>query len=140
MRYCFLIFFGFLLYACNRRPDDNQTKLNEEYLDQQIADRIAILSKDSTFYTELDTIRKNVTNLQLLTIDIENINAAIIKSNQYFTESSLRYNVDTSGLVMLYKGVPAYDMINLIKKNYLGLLNKIIIKQNKNGALMYTAQ
>jgi len=140
MRYCFLIFSMILLFACNRRRDDNQTKLNEEYLDKQIADRVAILSKDSLFSQEIDTIRKNVSNLQLLTIDIENINAAITKSNQYFTESSLRYGVDTSGLVMLFKGVPVYGMINIIKKNQLSLLNKIILKQNKNGILMYTAQ
>jgi hypothetical protein len=140
MRYCFLIFFGILLFACNRRKDDDQTKLNEEYLDKEIAARISILSKDSVFSNEIDTIRKNITNLQLLTIDIENINAAIIKSNQYFVESSLRYGVDTSGFAMLFKGVPVYDMVNIIKKNELSLLNKIIIKQNKNGGLMFTAQ
>lgn len=140
MRYCFLIFFGILFFACNRRKDDDQTKLNEEYLDKEISARISILSKDSVFSRELDTIRKSITNLQLLTIDIENINAAIIKSNQYFTESSLRYGVDTSGLVMLFKGVPVYDMVNIIKKNELSLLNKIIIKQNKSGGLMFTAQ
>jgi hypothetical protein len=139
MRFIFYIPFLFFLLSCGR-THPNENKINNDYLDKQIADRTKILSHDSVFAPELSEINKNVTNLCLLTIDIENIKASINKSNQYFYEASKQYGVDTSGFVYLFKGVPACDIIPIIKKNHLNLLNKIIIRQNKNGDLMYTAQ
>jgi hypothetical protein len=140
MRYCFLIFFGALLLSCNRRKDDDQTKLNLEYLEKEIADRELLLKKDSAFSFRVDSIQTDVFRLQMLTIDVENLQAAIIRSNKYFSQASSRFGVDTSGFVMMYRGVPLHDMLSMIKKNHLNLLNKIIIKENKNGRLMYTAQ
>lgn len=129
---------AFVLFGC--RHDSNETQLNLDYLDKEISNRVGVLSKDSLFSNELNTINKDVDNLKYLTLDIENINASIIKSNRYFYEVSKLYNVDTSGFVVLYKGVPLYEIVNMIKKNHLSLLNKIIIQRNKNGSLMYTAQ
>ena len=140
MRTVLLPFFILILFSCGRRNDPNETKLNLEYLDKEINERTLVLSKDSSFSKELNTIRKNVDNLKYLTIDIENINASINKSNEYFKEASKRYGVDTSGFVVLYKGIPLQDIVNMIKKNHLNLLNKIIILRNVNGELMFTAQ
>lgn len=128
------------LFSCGRRRDDNQTKLNHEYLDKEIADRALVLSQDTSFAKELDVIRKNVQNLEYLTIDIENINASIVKSNRYFKEAPKYYAIDTAGFVLLYKGDPLQDVVTIIKKNHLNLLNKIILERNRNGDLMYTAQ
>lgn len=136
----FLFFSVLTLFSCGRRNDPNETKLNLEYLDKEINERALVLSKDTSFSEELNVIRKEVDNLKWLTVDIENINASIVKSNQYFTSASKKYGVDTSGFIMLYKGVPLQDIVNFIKKNHLNLLNKIIIERNKNGNLMYTAQ
>ena len=127
------------LFSCGR-SHPNETKLNSEYLDKEIADRELIISKDTAFSAELANITKEVNSLKFLTADVENLRAAINKSNQYFGEASLKYKVDTSGFVKLYKGVPLIDIVNIIKKNHLNLLNKIIISRNKNGELMYTAQ
>lgn len=140
MRSVLFFFCVFILFSCNRRNDPNESKLNIEYLDKEIEERGLVLSKDTAFSEELNAIRKEVDNLKYLTIDIENINASIIKSNQYFKEASKRYGVDTSGFVILYKGVPLHDIVNMIKKNHLNLLNKIIIQRNANGGLMFTAQ
>ncbi|MBK7668103.1 MAG: hypothetical protein IPJ32_12665 [Sphingobacteriaceae bacterium] len=140
MRALILLFIAITLFSCGRRHDPNETKLNLEYLDKEINERTLVLSKDTSFSSELNTIRKEVDNLKWLTVDIENINASIVKSNQYFTEASKKYNVDTAGFIILYKGVPLQDIVNFIKKNHLNLLNKIIIERNKNGDLMYTAQ
>ena len=135
-----LIFLGCLsLFSCGHR-DDNQTQLNLEYLDKEIAARNELLGKDTSFSDDLNLINKDVENLRLFTIDIENINASIVKSNEYFHEAAIKYSVDTSGFVVLYKGVPAQDIVSIIKKNHLNLLNKIIIKNNVNGELMLTAQ
>ena len=140
MKKLIFLFISFTLFSCGRRRDPNETRLNIEYLDKEINERVLVLSKDTSFSEELNIIRKNVDNLKWLTVDIENINASIVKSNQYFTEASKKYNVDTAGFIMLYKGVPLQDIVNFIKKNHLNLLNKIIIVRNKNGDLMYTAQ
>lgn len=140
MKKLFLIFTSLILFSCGRRNDPNETKLNIEYLDKEIDERVLVLSKDTTFSAELEVIRKDVDRLKYLTIDIENINASIIKSNQYFKEASKKYGVDTSGFVVLYKGVPLHDIVNMIKKNHLNLLNKILIQRNANGELMLTAQ
>lgn len=140
MKKLIFLFIAITLFSCGRRHDPNETKLNIEYLDKEIAERTLVLSKDSSFSSELNIIRKEVDNLKWLTVDIENINASINKSNQYFKEASKKYNVDSSGFIMLYKGVPLQDIVNFIKKNHLNLLNKIIIERNKNGDLMYTAQ
>lgn len=135
-----LIFLGCLsLWSCGRR-DDNQTQLNLEYLDKEIAARNELLGKDTSFSDDLNLINKDVENLRLFTIDIENINASIVKSNEYFHEAAEKYGVDTAGFVVLYKGVPLHDIVSIIKKNHLNLLNKIIIKNNVNGELMFTAQ
>ena len=135
----FFLFIPLVFLSCGR-PDPNETKLNIEHLDKEINERVLILSKDTAFAGELDGIRKKVDNLKFLTIDIENLSASINKSNQYFGEAAKKYGVDTSGFVVLYKGVPLQDIVNIIKKNHLNLLNKIIIIRNKNGSLMYTAQ
>lgn len=135
----FFLFTALVFFGCGR-PDPNETKLNLEYLDKEINERSLILSKDTAFAAELDSIRRCVDNLKFLTIDIENLSASINKSNQYFREAAKQYGVDTSGFVVLYKGVPLQDIVNVIKKNHLNLLNKIIIVRNKNGVLMYTAQ
>jgi hypothetical protein len=140
MRWFLFPFFVLVLFSCGRRNDPNESKLNIEYLDKEIEERALVLSKDTAFFEELNTIRKDVDNLKYLTIDIENINASINKSNQYFKEASKKYGVDTSGFVVLYKGVPLHDIVNMIKKNHLNLLNKIIIQRNVNGELMFTAQ
>lgn len=139
MRAGFILIFCLGLVSCGRR-DDNQTRLNLEYLDKQIAERSAILGKDTSFSGEINTISKDVENLRLFTVDIENINASIVKSNEYFNEAAKKYGVDTSGFVVLYKGVPLQDIVSIIKKNHLNLLNKMIIKNNVNGELMFTAQ
>ena len=135
-----LIFAVLLVLAGCGRTHPNETGINNKYLDKEIADRSALLSKDTGFIPDLNKISKDVTNLTLLTIDIENISASINKSNQYFYETPKYYGVDTSGFFYLYKGVPLCDIVGIIKKNHLNLLNKIIIRQNKNGSLMYTAQ
>jgi hypothetical protein len=140
MRRLILLFLTLTIFSCGRRHDPNETKLNLEYLDKEINERVLVLSKDTSFSEELNVIRKEVDNLKWLTVDIENINASIVKSNQYFTAASKKYSVDTSGFIMLYKGVPLQDIVNFIKKNHLNLLNKIIIERNKSGNLMYTAQ
>ena len=138
MKKIIILCFPFLI-SCGR-PDDNQTKLNHEYLNKEIGERTLVLSKDTTFSEELNTIREDVENLEHLTIDIENINASIVKSNQYFKEAAKRYYIDSAGFVLLYKGDPLQDIVTTIKKNHLNLLNKIILERNKNGSLMYTAQ
>ena len=119
---------------------ENQNQLNNEYLDKEIANRVLVLKTDSFFSKETSEIEKEVENLKSLTIDIENINASLIKSNQYFTSAAKKYGIDTVGFVVLYKGVPLRDIVPIIKKNQLSLLNKIIIKNSLNDSLMLTAQ
>ncbi len=137
MKYLFLILV--VLFSCGRKME-NQNQLNNEYLDKEIASRVLLLKTDSFFSKETSVIEKEVTNLKNLTADIENINASLIKSNQYFRAAAKKYGVDTSDFVVLYKDIPLRDVVPIIKKNHLGLLNKIIIKNNTCDSLMLSAQ
>lgn len=139
MRASVFFFLVLFLFSCGRNHP-NETKLNSDYLDKEITDREIIILQDSSFSEELALLTKEVNNLIYLTADVENLSASINKSNQYFASAAKQYGVDTSGFVVLYKGVPLRDIVNIIKKNHLNLLNKIIISRNKNGELMYTAQ
>jgi hypothetical protein len=135
----FVILFSIVLfYSCG--PRNNEYKINDDHLNKAIEDRATLLGKDSLFASELPLLTKNVNNLLYLTVDIENINASIVKTNQYFTEAPLKYKVDTAGFVKVYKGLPLSEIIATIKRNHLNLLNKILLLRNKDGALMYTAQ
>lgn len=135
-----LFLLGFVLLLSCGRKEENQTQLNLEYLNKEIANRTLLLKNDSVFKNEIPVIEKEIENLKLLTIDIENINASLIKSNQYFQSAAKQYGVDTAGFVLLYKGIPLHDVVPIIKKNQLNLLNKIIIQRNINDSLMLTAQ
>jgi len=92
------------------------------------------------FRNEVPLIEKEIENLKKLTADIENMSASLIKSNEYFNTAAKKYGIDTADFVLLYKGVPLSDVVLMIKKNELSLLNKIIIKNNLNDSLMLTAQ
>ena len=129
-----------LLFLSCGRNHPNETKLNSDYLDKEIVTREGVLRQDTFLAREVQAIKKEVDQLKYLTIDVENMSASINKNNAYFSAAAKYYNVDSSGFVLLYKGVPLYDVINIIKKNHLNLLNKIILKENKNGRFMLTAQ
>ena len=128
-----------LLFSCRNHPH-NEQKINNDYLDKEISGRRIMLSKDADFTNRLDTIEADVNNLLFLTVDIENIDASINKTNQYFTNTPLALGIDTAGFIKLYKGVPLPEIIACIKRNHLSLLNKIIIKRKINGDFLYTAQ
>jgi hypothetical protein len=137
-KYCF-IFLSLGLLSCVN-AGHNEYKANNDYINKEIGERISVLNKDSSFSGSLAELNKSVNNLLYLTIDIENINASIIKSNEFFSEAPAKYKVDTAGFLKIYKGLPLPEIIATIKRNHLNLLNKIIIDRNKDGGLMYTAQ
>jgi hypothetical protein len=138
-RNCCFVFLCLGLLSCGN-AGHNEYKANNDYINKEIEERVSVLSQDSSFAGELAELNKNVNNLLYLTIDIENINASIIKSNEFFSEAPAKYKVDTAGVLKIYKGLPLPEIIATIKRNHLSLLNKIIIDRNKDGGLMYTAQ
>jgi hypothetical protein len=133
--------FLLLLAVCTYKSNDPK---KDEYLDKEIAERFRVLNKgagiNDRMTLETDSISKAVNILLMLTVDIENSDACINKSNAYFEEAAKKYQIEHADFIKLSKDTPLEETIRNIKRNELGLLNKIILREKKNGAEMYTAQ
>ncbi|MGZ3932269.1 MAG: hypothetical protein ACXVPQ_08525 [Bacteroidia bacterium] len=130
-----------LLTGCTYKADDPK---KDEYLDKEIAERFRTLNEGRAVSDPInaitDSISKTINVLLLLTADIENTDACINKSNAYFEAAGKKFQIDNSDFIKLNKATPLEETIRNIKRNELSLLNKIILREKKNGAEMYTAQ
>lgn len=139
MKNCIFLFFIIALLSCQHKQVNNAA--NSEYIDKQIEDRIALLNKNAdSISINVNEITSEIDKLILLSKDVENIDASINQSNKYFEKAQKIYALDSISYFKLYKEMPLDDIVGFIKKNELNLLNKIILKENKNGSLMLTAQ
>lgn len=135
------LIFSALLCACTHRAADPK---KDEYLNHEIAERFKSLNEGRSVNDPMsqitDSISKAVNVLLLLTADIENTDACINKSNAWFESAGKAFGVESTDFIRLNKDTPLEETIRNIKRNELNLLNKLILREKKNGSEMYTAQ
>lgn len=125
----------FALLSCGRNPSKKSDYDN--IIDNEIANRhemIAVLQIDSSkakLCTLFSAIQYEVSNLILLTKDVENADAVIKKVNDYFHVSVLKYKIPDEGFVIVTKTMSLPAIETTIKTNQLNLLDKIIFANLK---------
>lgn len=117
--------------SCGRNP--NVKSDYDNIIDNEIANRYEMLSQsivaDSLIKTKnvsFSIIHEEVSNLILLTKDVENADAVISKVNTYFSEVVKKYNVSNEGFVVIVKTMSLPTIETTIKTNELNLLDKIL--------------
>ena len=139
MKNLIAFFSRIILLSCSRKKANNIA--NTEYINKQIAERITLLnSVNDSLVPDAAKITSEIDKLILLSKDVENIDASINQSNIYFEKAQKEFSLDTISYIKLSKEMELADITGFIKKNELNLLNKIIMKANKGGSLMMTAQ
>jgi hypothetical protein len=131
-----------LLYACSVSENKNR-KINGSF-DKEIGDRIKMLNKDSV---QTDSLKINpneidsvVNSLILLSKDIENIGAAINKSNSYFDTLASQHKFSSFDFIKVQQGMHVDDIATTLKQNELIFFNRILLKNNKSDLLLHSAQ
>ena len=132
----------FFLYSCSNSENKNR-KINGSF-DKEIGNRIKLLNQSDI---QTDSIKVNpnevdsiVNVLIILSKDIENSNAAINKSNTYFSELSKKYQLTTFTFLPLKKGMHVDDVATTLKQNELTFFNLILLHNNRSDLLMHVAQ
>ncbi len=141
LKYYFL-FLAALLFNC--RHSLNTNTANNEYLEQQITERLHVIAQStlqtSSSLPDIKKIAGEIDKLILLSKDVENLKASLNQSNSFFENTAKNYNIESSDFEKLYEGMPLEDITTVIKKNELNLLNKIIFKYYNTSGGMFTAQ
>src|SRR3954471_14677371 len=100
MRFIFIISIGLILFSCSYQGKDYK---KDEYLDKEIALRFKSLTvgaKSGDHHTLMaDSISRAINVLLLLTADIENSEASINKSNNYFSQAALQYGIEKNDFI-----------------------------------------
>ena len=110
MKNLFFFFFLVTLFGCQHKQVNNAA--NSEYIDKQIAERVALLNKNQdSLSINVNKITSEVDKLILLSKDVENIDASINQSNNYFEEAQKNYALDSISYFKLYKEMPLDDIV-----------------------------
>ena len=128
--------------ACNYSENKNK-KLNTT-INKEIENKIKLLNTSGIQTTSLKAnakqIDSNVNSLILLSKDIENISAAINKSNQYYNKLSETYQINNNQFKKIKVGMHADDIETILKENELNFFNLILVKNNRSDLLLNTAK
>jgi hypothetical protein len=128
--------------ACNYSENKNK-KLNTT-INKEIENKIKLLNTSGIQTTSLKAnakqIDSNVNSLILLSKDIENISAAINKSNQYYNKLSETYQINNNQFKKIKVGMHVDDIETILRENELNFFNLILIKNNRSDLLLNTAK
>lgn len=137
------LFFLLALVACGGVNDGNKNQAGDEFVDQEIADRIR---KIGELNKELDTllintqeVDKRVNELVLLSKDVENLGASVFLANSFFAEMAARYAIPQREFKEVNTRMHANDIASMIRQNEMVLLNQVILRSGNEGILLRTA-
>jgi hypothetical protein len=128
--------------ACNYSENKNK-KLNTT-INKEIENKIKLLNtggiQTDSLKANAKQIDSNVNSLILLSKDIENISAAINKSNQYYNKLSETYQINNNQFKKIKVGMHVDDIETILRENELNFFNLILIKNNRSDLLLNTAK
>lgn len=135
------IFFCLVIISCR---DTTQEKEMHAYFNKEIRNRREVLDKLSLQNDSLKintaAIDEEINNYILLSKDIENLSAAVNKSNAYFLNMANSYGINYADFTKLNTGMHINEMALILKQNELNLFNQLIFKRNPSQNTIYTAQ
>lgn len=130
-----------LLLSCR---NSNQNKDMDLYFNKEIKNRMQIIAglsgQADTLKTIVAALDKEVNNIILLSKDVENIGASVIRANDYFKTLALKYGINDSDFTKLSTGMHVNDIATILRQNELNLFNQLILKNNPSGLPLFTAQ
>ena len=132
----------FLICACNY--SENKNKKVNTTINKEIENKIKLLNtsviQTDALKANAKQIDSNVNSLILLSKDIENISAAINKSNQYYNKLSETYQINNNQFKKIKVGMHVDDIETILRENELNFFNLILIKNNRSDLLLNTAK
>lgn len=134
----YLLFITLIGFASCKNKD--HSKESESYFKTEIAGRIEKVDQLDSTYIDPHKIDEEINKFILLSKDIENLNASIIRSTQFFNTISMKYQLNRADFTNIDKSMTLDQMAMVLKGNELNLFNQILFKNNKGESLMYTAQ
>ena len=142
MKYSFIFFISYVLFACN--ASENKNRKIDGPINTEIGARIKLLN---TGGVQADSLKINpnevdsiVNSLILLSKDIENISASIGKSNTYFDKLAAKYKLNSYSFIPVKNGMHVDDIATTLKQNELSFFNMMLLKNNKSELLLHTVQ
>lgn len=140
MRITLLLSLSLFLTCCR---DTNPAKGMNAYFDSEIKNRRQLLdslsAKSDSLKVNTAAIEEEISNYILLSKDIENLPAAVNKSNAYFLNMANSYGINYSDFTELNTGMHINEMASVLKQNELNLFNQLIFKYKQAPAVPYTA-
>lgn len=139
------IIVGLLLFTGCSENDEHKSKrkMNASF-DKEIGSRIKLLNND-TIQTDSLKVNPNevdsiVNTLILLSKDVENMQASVIRSNEYFDMLASRYSISTHEFEKIKVRMHLDDVATILKDNELKFFNMILLKNNRGDVLLHTAE
>ncbi|MFO0356377.1 MAG: hypothetical protein ACK50A_05435 [Sphingobacteriaceae bacterium] len=134
----YILFITLIVFASCKNKD--HSKESESYFKTEIAGRIEKIDQLDSTYIDPHKIDEEINKFILLSKDIENLNASINRSTQFFDTISIKYQLNRADFTNIDKSMTLDQMAMVLKGNELNLFNQILFKNNKGESLMYTAQ
>lgn len=139
-----LILFSILFFSLSCSTSENKNRKINASFDKEIGSRIKLLNQSGI---QTDSLKVNpnevdsiINVLILLSKDIENSNAAINKSNAYFSELSKKHQLTTFTFLPLKKGMHVDDVATTLKQNELTFFNLVLLHNNRSDLLIHVAE
>ncbi len=139
------ILFGFLLLISCSESDAHKSKrkMTASY-EKEIGSRIKLLNNDTIQTNELkvnpNEVDSIVNTLILLSKDVENMQASVIRSNQYFEGLASRHGLSSHEFEKIKVRMQLDDVVAILKDNELKFFNMILLKNNRGDLLLHTAE
>jgi len=114
------------------------------YFEKEIINRKQLLEtlevKNDSLKVNTAAVDEEINNFILLSKDIENLSAAVNRSNAYFLNLAHTYGINYSDFTELTTAMHPSDMTTILKRNELNFFNQLILKIRPDQAIPYTAQ
>ncbi len=126
-----------ILVSCSRNPAEKNEY--DTIVDNEIERRYEMFDavKNDTMvtgkYKTVSVLRDEIRNLILLTKDIENADAVILKANDFFKKAAADYGIPYEGFTVILKTMSLQTIETTIKTNELNLLDKILFEVSMQG-------
>ncbi len=139
------ILFCFLFFISCSESDDHKSKrkMTASY-EKEIGSRIKLLNNDTIQTNELkvnpNEVDSIVNTLILLSKDVENMQASVIRANQYFEGLASRHELSLHEFEKIKVRMQLDDVVAILKDNELKFFNMILLKNNRGDLLLHTAE
>lgn len=139
------ILFGFLFFiSCSESDDDKSKRKMSASYDKEIGTRIKLLNTDSIQSDSLKVKPNEVDSIVnvciLLSKDVENMQASVTKSNQYFEMLANRHGISAHEFEQIKVGMDLRAISSILKDNELKFFNLILLKNNRGDLLLHSAE